>query len=122
VQTSRDDTEVPNLASFFHARSLGLDLITPAIVVPYGFDTRQRSSSSTAWVIVDEKPAPQPPSTNEVFAFSNVAHENARRRTAVQQQMHAFWQTGVVSNTCTGPCDCAAGNCGPLRAPMFGGN
>jgi hypothetical protein len=117
VHTSIGDCAVPNLASFFQARSLGLDLISPAVTVPYGFADRQVASSERAWVIVDEQPTPLPPETNEVFSFDNVAHENPRRREAIQAQMQAFWATGVVTNTCTGPCDCAAGNCGALRSP-----
>jgi len=112
MQTSLDDTQVPNLASFFHARSLGVTLLQGSVVTPYGFTPT--ASSSTGWLIVDEKPTPKPPDTNEVFAYTNDAHENARRRALVQQQMRDFWATGTASNPCTGMCDCAAGNCGAL--------
>lgn len=122
MQTSRDDAEVPNVASFYQARSLGATLITPSVITPYGFEDAQAASSSKGWTIVDEHPMPKPPATNETFSEGNVAHENARRRTLVQQQMREFLSTGVVTNTCTGACDCAAGNCGPLRMPMYGGH
>jgi hypothetical protein len=116
MQTSKDDTQVPNLASFFQARSLGLKLLTQSVVVPFGFEdsSRQAEQSDTAWLIIDEHPEPKPPETNETFSFTNDAHENARRRAALQQQMLDFWALGVAKNPCTGQCDCAAGNCGPL--------
>ena len=116
MQTSLDDTQVPNLASFFHARSLGVTLLEGSVVTPYGFAPPVASvSSGNPWLIVDEKPTPKPPATNEVFAYTNPAHENARRRAQVQQQMRTFWSTGTAGNPCTGVCDCAAGNCGALR-------
>jgi hypothetical protein len=115
MQTSLDDTQVPNLASFFQARSLGATLLTQSVVVPFGFEAAQATSSDRAWLIIDEKPSPKPPATNEVFAYTNAAHENTRRRALLQQQMRDFWAQGVATNPCTGPtCDCAAGNCGPL--------
>lgn len=114
MQTSKDDTQVPNLASFFQARSLGLTLLTQSVVVPFGFEDKQADHSDNAWLIIDEHPEPKPPETNETFAYTNDAHENARRRAAVQKQMLDFWRVGVANNPCTGQCDCAAGNCGPL--------
>jgi hypothetical protein len=63
-----------------------------------------------------------PPDTNLTFGYDNVAHENPRRRADVQQMMRDFWATGTVTNTCAGPCDCAAGKCGALKQPMYGGH
>lgn len=114
-QMSVGDPQVPNLASEFQARSLGLTLITPATQTPFGFEQQQAATSDRAFVIIDEHPTPLPPETNETFSFDNVAHENPRRREAIQQMMRDFWTSGSVTNTCTGACDCAAGNCGALR-------
>jgi hypothetical protein len=122
MQTSLDDTQVPNLASHFHARSLGLTLLDGSVTVPYGFESRQATSAQDAWLIIDEKPTPKPPTTNEVFGYTNDAHEHARRRAAVHAQMRQFWSTGTATNPCTGKCDCAAGNCGALITKMYGGS
>ena len=122
MQTSLDDASVPNLASFYHARSLGVDLLSTSVVTPWGFDAPVESTTANGYVIVDEMPPRKPPDTNEVFSFDSIAHENPRRRTLLQQQMRDFWATGTISNTCTGPCDCAAGNCGTLRTAMYGGS
>ncbi len=122
MQTVLDDTQVPNLASYFHARSLGLTLLDQSVVVPYGFESRQATSASNAWLIVDEGETPKPPASNEVFGYTNDAHEHARRRARVQEQMRQFWSTGTATNPCTGTCDCAAGNCGDLILKMFGGS
>lgn len=116
MHTSRDDTQVPNLASFFAARSFGVTLLEGSVITPYGFAPPVATvSTGNPWLIVDEQPTPKPPETNEVFAYTNQAHENARRRAVLQQQMRDFWATGTASNPCTGQCDCAAGHCGALR-------
>jgi len=99
MQTSINDCQVPNLASEYQARSLALP----------------RS-------LYDEQPTPLPPETNETFSYDNVAHENPRRRTLVQLQMRDFWSTGMATSTCASPCNCAAGACGELRTPMYGGH
>jgi hypothetical protein len=122
LQTSLHDASVPNLASFYHARSLGLPLLSSSVVTPYGFAAPVDSASAIGgYVVVDEMPSRTPPETNEVFNFNSVAHENPRRRAALQQQMRDFWSTGTAANTCTGSCDCAAGNCGALRTSIHGG-
>jgi hypothetical protein len=115
VQTTLDDRQVPNLASYYHTRSLGLTLLSQSVTVPFGFASATATSSDHAWLIVDEKPTLKPPATDEVFAYKNAAHDDTRRRERLQQQMRDFWATGVASDPCTGTCDCAAGNCGALR-------
>ncbi len=127
LQTSLDDCQVPNISSFYQARSMGVTLLVPSPVTPFGFlTTADATSSGNAWLIVDEKPSPTPPATNLTFAFDNEAHENPRRRRAVLDQILEFWDTGTARNPCTasGPaaCDCKAGNCGALLEPQFGGN
>jgi hypothetical protein len=121
LQTSLDDASVPNVASYYHARSLGADVLSSSVLIPFGLRAPVESSTASAVVIVDEKPPRKPPETNEVFNFDSIAHENPRRRTLLQQQMRDFWSTGTISNPCSGPCDCAAGACGMLRTAMYGG-
>ena len=110
---SMGDCAVPNLASEYQARTLGLPLLGPTVKTPYGF-TATPGSLPSAFVIMNESPMPLPPSTNETFSYDNVAHENLRRRAATLLQVQRFVEAGVVENFCTGACDCAAGNCGSL--------
>lgn len=122
LHLSMNDAQVPNLATLFQARSLGRTRVTPTVAVLFGFESAQATIAERGLVIVDQHPTPVPPSTNLVFAADNDAHENPRRRAAIQQMMRDFWTTGAIGNTCTGACDCAAGNCGALRMPQYGGN
>ncbi len=122
MMTSLHDTQVPNLAGFYQARSLGLTLLAPSsVVTPYGF-AGKAEDLTRAYVIVDEHPTPEPPVDNSVFSYNNDAHENPRRRAGLQQMMRLFWGYGMAMQTCTGPCDCAAGNCGALQQPSYGGS
>lgn len=113
LQMSVDDCAVPNIASEYQARSIGLPLLAPSVKTPYGL-TPADGPLQNAFVIYDEKPEPKPPATNEQFQYDNVAHENLRRRAATMQQIDRFVDTGEIVNFCTGACDCAAGNCGAL--------
>ncbi|MDQ3368249.1 MAG: hypothetical protein M3680_22725 [Myxococcota bacterium] len=110
---SMGDCAVPNLASEYQARSLGLPLLGPTVKTPYGF-TPTTGPLPSAFVIMNESPTPLPPTTNEAFQYDNVAHENVRVRAASIQQVKHFVDTGVIENFCTGACDCAAGACGAL--------
>jgi hypothetical protein len=113
LHMSAGDCAVPNLASEYQARSIGLPLLGPSVKTPHGF-TPTEGPLANAFVIMDEQPSPLPPITNELFDFDNEAHENLRRRSATLQQIQRFVETGEIVNFCTGPCDCKAGNCGPL--------
>ena len=113
MQMSVGDCSVPNMASEYQARTLGFPLVGPSVKTPYGF-TAAPGPHANGFAIMDESPAPLPPATNETFNYDNVAHENLRRRQAAIDQIVRFTQTGEIVSFCTGPCDCAAGNCGPL--------
>jgi hypothetical protein len=122
MQTSHNDCQVPNLASFYQARSLGMTLITPSVVDVYGVPTAS-TATGRGWVIVDEDPAMKPPADNTTFSYDNEAHGNPRNRPQVQQMIRDFYSTGTIHSTCTGgTCDCGAGNCGALEVPMYGGS
>lgn len=125
LQTSVDDCQVPNLASWYHARSLGASVLAPSAATPYGLPpVASPSTTGRTLAIYDEHPTPKPPADNLTFSYDNVAHEHPRRRAAAQAQWVEFWRTGEVRDFCTGTagCDCAAGACGELRMPAYGGD
>jgi hypothetical protein len=113
MQMSMGDCSVPNLASEYQARTLGLPLLGPTVKTPYGF-TPATGPLASGFVIVNESPEPLPPTTNETFNYDNPAHESLRRRQATIDQIVRFAATGEIVNFCTGACDCKAGNCGPM--------
>ena len=114
LHMSVGDCAVPNFASEYQARSFGLPLLAPSVKTPHGL-APTAGPLANGFVIMDEQPMPLPPITNETFQYDNEAHENLRRRPATLQQIDHFVDTGEIVNFCNGPCDCKAGNCGPLE-------
>ncbi len=113
LYASIEDAQVTNLSTYLQARTMGIPLLGPSVETPYGLGLPTGVPSS-ALVIVDEDPTPKPPSTNLLNDQANPAHDNPRRRERVMDQIDQFLDTGVITNTCGGPCDCAAGACGAL--------
>ncbi len=113
LHASIGDAQVTNLATYLQARTMGIPLLGPSVETPYGLSMATGLPSS-ALMIVDEQPTPMPPTTNLLNDMGNVAHDNARRREAVIDQINAFFVDGVITNTCRGPCDCPSGACGAI--------
>jgi len=113
-QISVGDAQVTNLAGEEEAREIGLPLLAPSVLVPYGM-TETTGPLPSALVIYDTHPSPLPPATNLLNSVDNGAHNETRRYAAVVAQMQHFFETGDVVQTCTGgPCDCSTGACGAL--------
>ena len=113
-QISLGDAQVSNLASALQARTLGLQILSPALDVPYGL-TEAAGPLDSGLSIFTVEPSPLPPTTNLLNDTGNQAHEDTRRYQAVVDQMQTFFETGQIVQTCTGgPCDCATGACGPI--------
>ncbi|MBK9035492.1 MAG: hypothetical protein IPL61_30250 [Myxococcales bacterium] len=113
LHTSLGDAQVTNLGAFLQARTMGLDLAAPAVTIPYGLALAGAAPTS-GLVIVDEDPTPKPPTTNLLNTMNNQAHENARRRARIMDQIDRFLDDGTIIDACGGVCDCVAGACGPL--------
>ena len=117
LYASLGDAQVTNLSTFLQARTMGVPVVTPTVLMPYGLSMATGTPAS-ALVIVDEHAMPVPPATNLLNERGNVAHENPRRREKIMDQIDAFLDTGTIAPACgTGgaaPCDCAAGACGAL--------
>jgi hypothetical protein len=117
LQMSQGDAQVTNLASEYLARTLGLPLLGPALYEPAGM-TETTGPLADAFVQFTEDPMPLPPESNLTNDQGNEAHGQLRKRAAVVEQIGHFFETGEIIHTCgDGPCDCAAGACGPLDPP-----
>jgi hypothetical protein len=103
-QVARDDSQVPNVASDIAVRSMGIPLLTPSPVTPWGMPTSDGPEDS-AYVYFDlgREPAPD---GNQAPTEGNGAHGDQRWLDAALEQMNGFWQPdGQVVHTCVGPCD-----------------
>ncbi len=105
MQTGLGDAQVPNVASFFHARALGLPLVLPSPAQPWGLETRAAPSESGLTLYdfgVDlsryDPATPRAP--------ANPVHDEVRRNAAAIRQLDAFFRPdGAVIAPCDGPCD-----------------
>jgi len=104
LQTGLGDAEVPNCASYFHARTLGLSMVQPSPQTAWGIPLADAASLSSAITVWDFGIDPNvyrtatPPAPNPV-------HDGLRNVPAAMAQMDAFLQpNGTVIDPCTGPC------------------
>jgi hypothetical protein len=99
------DASVPNLATFYHARILGLPVVEgSAATLPLGLGQVAAPVSGSAFNIFDfgiaaHVEATPPPEGNDI-------HEMVRRLEASKAQVSAFLTpAGVIEHTCSGVCD-----------------
>jgi len=98
-QIARHDSQVSNLSSDMAVRALGIPLMTPSVVTPWGIETTTEDAPS-AYVYYDMLRDP-PPAGNEPPDEGNGAHGDQRYVQAAKEQMNQFWQAdGVVRNFC----------------------
>jgi hypothetical protein len=105
IQMSRNDSQVPNLATYEISRTEGLPLLAPSVVGDV-FELPQTNgplpSALTVW---DSKLEPFPPLTNATPAKDNGAHGAIRKLAKAQDQIDHFLTAGEVITTCDGVCD-----------------
>jgi hypothetical protein len=106
------DDQVPNVASEFQLRSMNLPIITPSPYIPFG--ATEAASAPSGVVIYDFGLGDTIPLTNTPPP-ANTVHSNIRNKKATTDMMKAFYETGTITNLCTGAkgCDCSdPNNCG----------
>ncbi len=108
MQLGLGDPQVPNFATFTHARLLGLELTGPSPVTPWGTTPRrpqdvERTSGLTVfdfgedWQMYWREPQPDKP-PNEV-------HDGVRLTRASMEQIDRFLRPdGIVTHPCDGVC------------------
>jgi hypothetical protein len=105
MQVALADNQVTPLGAHYQARAYGAHLLEPATRDVWGLDTMASplvgGSALVEWRYTDVPDAPvvgRPPSEPD-------PHECVRRERAAQDQMAIFFATGVVEQTCDGPCE-----------------
>lgn len=113
MQIGIADVEVSNLASEYQARTMGIPVIAPTPYVPFGMQSADQMTTSSAMVIYDFGLGATIPTTNEPPPENDV-HSNIRNKQATIDMMKRFYETGEIVQMCTAPkgCDCVANGCG----------
>jgi hypothetical protein len=106
MQAGLMDDAVPNLGTYFHARAVGLKVLSPSPKVPWGLEDVVGPTSS-ALALYDFQ-------LGDADAFNRAAdfpamvtptHEGLRLLGAAKRQVANFLNQGVITNECSGVCD-----------------
>lgn len=99
------DTQVPNIGSEIHARSMGLPLLTPSVEDGlYGMESRTFPVEGSGTVVYDLGIDPSFYADAEPVEEGNIVHEGVRRVPEAVAQIRTFLGEGKIVDTCDGPC------------------
>jgi hypothetical protein len=105
MQIGLGDAQVPNLGSFFHARSLGLRMTTPSPLSPFLIEPSAPEGLSSALTLYDFGIDTRNYAKVGPLA-DNLVHEGVRVNPAALRQMDAFWRRdSKIIHPCDGKCD-----------------
>ena len=110
MQIALGDDQVPNLGSYWQARTMGIPVLGPTPFTPWGLTVQASPLASGSALVIEDGGAPAPPATN-VPAPSTGMHDLTRKQPASRRQMLKFYTTGEIENECAGACTCATGAC-----------
>ncbi len=104
------DDEVPNLATEWQARTMGIPVLQPSPYVPYGMTGMTGPIAGGSALVIMDGAAPAVPLTNEPSPETGM-HYLTRSQAASHRQIKHFFATGEVRNECDGACYCAQDKC-----------
>jgi hypothetical protein len=113
MQIAIGDDEVPNIGSEYQARTMGVPLIMPSPIMPFGL-TPTTAPAQNGILFYDFGVAATIPDTNEAPPDNDV-HSQIRNKKYTGLMMKHFYETGEIVNLCTATngCDCTvSGACG----------
>ncbi|HIN85759.1 MAG TPA: hypothetical protein EYN06_04690 [Myxococcales bacterium] len=107
LQIGLGDSQVPNMASHIHARSLGIPLLVPAPREVVGLENVESPHAGSALVEFDYGiPAPLPGRVATPPEETNEVHDGVRNNPLGIEQIERFFNpAGRIEHTCDGPCD-----------------
>ena len=113
IQNAIGDAQVSTLGGHWLARGVGATTIAPQTRPLFGIEeaaSGHEGSAIVEWIYTD---VPDEPVVNLPPALDSDTHECPRRQSDGQRQVIEFLGTGVVLQTCDGPCTATrAGTCG----------
>lgn len=108
------DSLVTNIATEMVARTLGIELLGPAVKDVWGMPPKPGPLTS-AITVLDEHRTPAPSDFNVPPKQDNGTHSGINRKPAVLRQVDLFLNQNQIVQTCGGdtpvPCDCSTGAC-----------
>jgi hypothetical protein len=110
LQIALGDDQVPNLGSYWLARTMGIPILGPTPTTPWGLTVQPSPLPGGSAMVIMDGGAPPPPATN-LPATRYGMHDLTRKQPATRRQIKAFFATGQIINECDGACVCQAGAC-----------
>ena len=110
LQIALGDDQVPNLGSYWMARTMELPILGPTPTTPWGLAVQQSPLASGSAMVIMDGGAPPSPVTN-LPAPDYGMHNLTRKQPATRRQIKEFFATGRIVNECTGACVCQTGAC-----------
>lgn len=105
VQEGIGDAQVPNIATRFWVRTMGIPGMSPLFEPVFGVKEEKGPFRGSAYIQYGPRPNPFPVDAN-LPSKKNSTHEAVRRIDACIQQMAAFFKPdGTIQQFCDGPCD-----------------
>jgi hypothetical protein len=105
MQIGIGDPAVPNLASFLHARALGIAQAMPAPVSVFGLAPVADADAPSSLTVFDLHVDTTGYAEGKPIS-PNIVHEGVRVNPAALRQIGAFMRPGgVIVHACDGPCD-----------------
>jgi hypothetical protein len=112
MQIALGDEQVPNLGSYWQARSMKVPVLGPTPFTPWGIAVQASPLASGSALVIMDGGAPPSPPTN-VPASDTGMHGLTRKQPATRRQIGEFFKTGAIINECSGSggCVCQANTC-----------
>ncbi len=112
MQIALSDEQVPNIGSYWQARTMGIPVVDPTPTLPWGLTKMASPIASGSALVIMDGGAPPPPIANVPPPKENPSlHDLTRTQPATRRQMKQFYTTGQIVNECAGACTCQTGAC-----------
>jgi predicted esterase len=105
LQIAIGDEQVPNVGSYWMARTMGLPILGPSPITPWGLTVQDSPLPSGSALVIMDGGAPAPPTTN-IPATDLHMHSLTRNQPAARRQIKEFFNSGQIINECSGACVC----------------
>jgi len=112
MQIALSDEQVPNIGSYWQARTMGIPVLGPTPFTPWGMTVQTTPLAGGSAMIIMDGGAPPAPTTNIPAPQQDPSmHDLTRTQPATRRQIKDFFTTGSIVNECTGACECQSGDC-----------
>jgi hypothetical protein len=110
MQVAMGDEQVPNIGSWWQARTMSIPVLGPSPMTPWGLALQPSPLPSGSAIVIYDGGAPPVPTGN--VAPPNLGmHNLTRNQPAARRQIKEFFATGRIVNECAGACVCQTGAC-----------